>query len=147
MKTFNYILMLFFLGSCSAAQNYQLIEATHSTNLGGVKGARSEKFEITVKENPKLLIKHLLIGNVKVALIQKRTSGLITLSGLYFPEQHEMVSEAGQMVIPAIKNNLDFNKIYLVSEDIQSKKEILQKIIFSEKSKNMPLSPTEDVPQ
>ena len=39
------------------------------------------------------------------------------------------------------------NKIYLVSEDIQSKKEILQKINFSEKSKNTPLSPTEDVPQ
>lgn len=147
MKTFNYILVLIFLSSCSTAQNFKLIEAFHTINIGGVKGARSEKFDLTVKNNPQLIVKHLLVGNVVIELTRKESSGLLHLSGLYFPEQQEMVSADGKILVPENRDNFNLEHVFLVSEYRKTGKQIAQKIKFAKNPENTLASPDEDVPE
>ena len=145
MKTFNYLLMSFFLSSCVAAQNFQLIKASHSTSHGGVKGARAEKFEIVIKENPLLDVKYLLVGNVKIELTKKNIGETIQLNGIYFPEQQPTITLSGDNV----NNRNDFNlkEVFLISEDLKNKKEIAQRITFTYNLNNEESIPTGDVPE
>lgn len=145
MKTFNYLLMSFFLSSCVAAQNFQLIKASHSTSHGGVKGARAEKFEIVIKENPQLDVKYLLVGNVKIELTKKNIGETIQLNGIYFPEQQPTITLSGDNV----NNRNDFNlkEVFLISEDLKNKKEIAQRITFTYNLNNEESIPTGDVPE
>lgn len=145
MKTFNYLLMSFFLSSCAAAQNFQLIKASHSTTHGGVKGARAEKFELVIKKNPQLEVKYLLVGNVKIELTKKNVGGTIQLNGTYFPEQQPTITLSGENV----NNRNDFNlkEAFLISEDLKKKKEIAQRITFTYNLNNEESIPTEDVPE
>ena len=145
MKTFKYLLMSFFLSSCVAAQNFQLIKASHSTSHGGVKGARAEKFEIIIKENPQLQVKYLLVGNVKIELTKKNIGETIQLNGIYFPEQQPTITLSGDNV----NNRNDFNlkEVFLISEDLKKKKEIAQRITFTYNLNNEESIPTDDVPE
>ena len=143
MKIFNYLLMSFFLSSCVATQNFQLIKASHSTTHGGVKGARAEKFELVIKENPQLQVKYLLIGNVKIELTKNNAGRTIQLNGIYFPEQQPTITLSGDNV----NNRNDFNlkEVFLISEDLKKKKEIAQRITFTYNLNNEESIPTEDV--
>lgn len=145
MKTFNYLLMSFSLSSCVAAQNFQLIKASHSTSHGGVKGARAEKFELVIKENPQLQTKYLLVGNVKIELTKKNAGETIQLNGIYFPEQQPTITLSGENV----NNRNDFNlkEVFLISEDLKKKKEIAQRITFTYNLNNEESIPTQDVPE
>lgn len=145
MKTFNYLLILFLLSSCVAAQNFQLITASHTTRLGGVKGARAEKFDIVIKENPQLEVKYLLVGNVRIDLIKKNIGGTVHLSGLYFPEKQPSITQSGE--VTTVKNDFNLDEAFLVSTVLNTKKEISQKINFSKNSKNEESISTEDVPE
>ena len=145
MKTLNYLLMLFFLSSCVTAQNFHLIKASHTTSHGGVKGARAEKFEIVIKENPQLQVKYLLVGNVKIELLKKKIGSTIQLNGTYFPEQQPTITLSGEQ--SSIRNDFNLKEAFLVSEDVKTKKEISQRITFSQTYKNDESIPTEDVPQ
>ena len=145
MKTFNYLLMSFFLSSCVAAQNFQLIKASHSTSHGGVKGARAEKFEIVIKENPQLDVKYLLVGNVKIELTKKNIGETIQLNGIYFPEQQPTITLSGENVNN--RNNFNLKEVFLISEDLKKKKEIAQRITFTYNLNNEESIPTEDVPE
>ena len=51
MKIISYVLIIFLFGNSCLAQHYTLIDATHSTTLGGVKDVRSENFNLIVKKN------------------------------------------------------------------------------------------------
>ena len=145
MKIFNYLLMSFFLSSCVATQNFQLIKASHSTTHGGVKGARAEKFELVIKENPQLQVKYLLIGNVKIELTKNNAGRTIQLNGIYFPEQQPTITLSGDNV----NNRNDFNlkEVFLISEDLKKKKEIAQRITFTYNLNNEESIPTGDVPE
>ena len=145
MKTFNYLLMSFFLSSCVAAQNFQLIKASHSTSHGGVKGARAEKFELVIKKNPQLEVKYLLVGNVKIELTKKNIGETIQLNGIYFPEQQPAITLSGEYST----NGDDFNlkEVFLISEDLKKKKDIAQRITFIYNLNNEELIPTGDVPE
>ena len=137
--------MSFFLSSCVATQNFQLIKASHSTTHGGVKGARAEKFEIVIKENPQLDVKYLLVGNVKIELTKKNIGETIQLNGIYFPEQQPTITLSGDNV----NNRNDFNlkEVFLISEDLKNKKEIAQRITFTYNLNNEESIPTGDVPE
>ncbi len=145
MKIFNYLLMSFFLSSCVAAQNFQSIKASHSTSYGGVKGARAEKLELVIKENPQLQVKYLLVGNVKIILMKKNVGRTIQLNGIYFPEQQPTITSSGENV----NNRNDFNlkEVFLISEDLKKKKEIAQRITFTYNLNNEESIPTDDVPE
>ena len=145
MKTFKYLLMSFFLSSCVAAQNFQLIKASHSTNHGGVKGARAEKFEIVIKKNPQLQVKYLLVGNVKIELTKKNIGETIQLNGIYFPEQQPTITLSGENVNN--RNNFNLKEVFLISEDLKKKKEIAQRIAFTYNLNNEESIPTGDVPE
>lgn len=147
MKSLTYILAFFFLSSCSTAQNFKLVEADHTVSIGGVRGARAEIINLRVKENSKLKVKYLLIGNVKIDLIQKTAGGILHLKGQYFPENTENIILNENPNSKIMKDDFDLEKVYLVSENIITKKEIVQKINIpesSEKNESMPLG---DVPQ
>jgi len=145
MKTFNYLLMSFFLSSCAAAQNFQLIKASHSTTHGGVKGAPAEKFELVIKKNPQLEVKYLLVGNVKIELTKKNVGETIQLNGIYFPEQQPTITLSGENVNN--RNNFNLKEVFLISEDLKKKKEIAQRIAFTYNLNNEESIPTEDVPE
>ena len=145
MKTINFLCILFFLSSCITAQNFKLIKASHNTSHGGVKGARAEKFEIVITENPQLLVKYLLVGNVKIELIKKTGGGTIQLNGTYFPEKQPTITLNGEK--PNSKNDFNLNEAFLIYENINSKQEQSQKIVFSPNSKIDEVIPTDDVPE
>ena len=145
MKTFKYLLMSFFLSSCVAAQNFQLIKASHSTTHGGVKGARAEKFELVIKENPQFQVKYLLVGNVKIELTKKNVGETIQLNATYFPEQQPTITLSGENVNN--RNNFNLKEVFLISEDLKKKKEIAQRITFTYNLNNEESIPTEDVPE
>lgn len=137
--------MLFFLSSCATAQNVHLITASHTTKLGGVKGARAEKLDIVIKENPQLEVKYLLIGNAKIELIKKKIGKTLHLNGLYFPENQPNITLSGE--IAPVKNDFNLNEVFLISTVLTSKKEVSQKINFTENSKKETSIPTEDIPE
>lgn len=145
MKTFNYLLMSFFLSSCVAAQNFQLINASHSTIHGGVKGARAEKFELVIKKNPQLQVKYLLVGNVKIELNKKNVGETIQLNATYFPEQQPTITLSGENVNS--RNDFNLKEVFLISEDLKKKKEIAQRITFTYNLNNEESIPTGDVPE
>ena len=146
MKTINYILILLLLSSCSSAQNYKLIEATHHTQLGGVIGSRTEVFTIILKNNSKLKVKNLLAGNVKIPLIIESKNGISYLKGYYLPENPNEIT-LDDISNPNKKNeSFDLNNVYLISEIIKSKKNIKQKLVFTLKKENENIF-KEDVPQ
>lgn len=145
MKTFKYLLMSFFLSSCLAAQNFQLNKASHTTSHGGVKGARAEKFELVIKENPQLQVKYLLVGNVKIELTKTNIGETIQLNGTYFPEQQPTITLSGENVNN--RNNFNLKEAFLISEDLKKKKEIAQRITFTYNLNNEESIPTEDVPE
>ncbi len=147
MKTLNYILVLFFLSSCSSAQNFRLVNATHSVSIGGVKGARAEKFDITIKNNPKLEVKYLLVGNVIIELRKEIINGRLHLKGQYFPERPATTTVNGEKETLITRDDFNLKEVYLISENVKDKKEISQKINFSTKSKIGESLPTDDVPE
>lgn len=147
MKILTYILGLFFLSSCSSAQNLHLIKADHTVNIGGVKGARAEIFNITVKENTNLAVKYLLVGNVKIDLIKENKLGTLHLKGQYFPEKPETIGLNGESQNPTIKDDFNLEKVFLVLENMKTKKQILQKVVFSKKKQNEEFLPFGDVPE
>ena len=119
MKTLHYILLLLTLSACSTAQTYKLIEATQTTKIGGVKGSRTENFNIIVKNNLKLEAKYLLLGEVKIPLNKEVKNGMIHYSGIYFPEN---IEEANFNGATSAVLNFNSNNAYLVSENVKSKK-------------------------
>lgn len=126
MKFIYYVLLLL-LSACSTAQNLKIIEAVHSTRIGGVKGARAEVFEIKMRNNSKLNVKHLQIGKVEIPLNKAIKNGILTLTGTYFPENHGGPQlGASDLTIP-----LNFKEAYLLSENLSTKKINRQKISFS----------------
>jgi len=136
MKTISYILIILFFSNSCSAQNYQLIEAVHTTNPGGVKGSRSENFNIKVKDISKMEPKYLLAGNVKIPLKKENRDGILHLQGIYFPESQDQITidENGTIKKPEQDEVFDLNKMYLVSENKKSKKQIKQKINFLHKN-------------
>lgn len=147
MKILNYILALFLISSCSSAQNFHLIKANHTVSLGGVKGARAEKFDIIIENNPNLEVKHLLVGNVVIELRKENNNGELHLKGQYFPEKVETATPDGGKEILITRDNFNLNEVYLISEKIKDKKEISQRIFLTNNSKNSDSPSTDDVPE
>lgn len=145
MRTLTLLTVLFLVCSCSSAQNLKIENAWHEVSLGGVRGARAERFTIIVKENGTVKPLHLMIGNIKIPLTSSRHSGNIILTGAYFPENQPTVTESGTTV--HTDDNFDLNAAYLVSENITSKTEIRQKISFKSKSTGASSPGSEDVPE
>lgn len=137
--------MSFFLSSCVTAQNFQLIKASHSTSHGGVKGARAEKFELVIKENPQLQVKYLLVGNVKIELTKKNVGETIQLNGTYFSEQQPTITVSGEY--SKNRNYFNLKEVFLISEDLKKEKEIAQRITFTYNLNNEESIPTGDVPE
>ncbi|MDP9961734.1 hypothetical protein [Chryseobacterium lathyri] len=152
MKTINYILIILFFSSGCSAQNYKLIEAVHTTNLGGVKGSRSENFNIKVKDISKIEPKYLLAGNVKIPLKKQNKNGILHLQGIYLPESSDQITidANGAIKNPEHDQILDLSKVYLISENKKNKKQIKQKINFLHKNNeinNKISTEREDSPQ
>ncbi|RXM38339.1 hypothetical protein BOQ62_17340 [Chryseobacterium sp. CH21] len=139
MKAIHYILLLLLFSSCSSAQYFKVIEATHTLTMGGLQGARSERFNIMIKDNPQLDIKYLLAGNVEITLNKENKNGITYLQGVYFPESQEYptMNEKSGTTDSIPEKTFDLNTIYLVSENIRTKKTIKQKIkILNKNIKN-----------
>lgn len=136
MKIINYILIILFFSSGCSAQHYQLIEAVHTTNPGGVRGSRSENFAIKVKNISKMEPQYLLAGTVKISLKKENKNGILHLQGIYFPESPDQITidEDGTIKKPEQDQVFDLNKVYLVSENKKNKKQIKQKINFLHKN-------------
>lgn len=132
MKLINYFGIIFLLCNSCAAQKYRLIEATHTTTLGGVKGAKSENFYIVVNNHQKLQPKYLLTGTVKIPLTEKKENGTLHLYGIYKSDDSMPTIEmSGKIQDSASNTILDFNNAYLISEIIKNKKQIKQKVNFT----------------
>ncbi|ACU07423.1 hypothetical protein FIC_00972 [Flavobacteriaceae bacterium 3519-10] len=144
MKFLHYILLAVFLGGCSSAQNHRLIDSSHTVSLGGVKGARSEKFDISVKENPQLDVKYLLVGDVKIPLNKTHKDGNVHLTGVYFPEVQPTVDLNNTKTRTPV---YDAEKVFLVSQVKDTQKLIHQKISFKKESGKEDSIPLEDVPE
>lgn len=136
MKAINYILMILFFSSGCSAQRYELIEAVHTTDLGGVRGSRSENFSISIKNISKVEPKYLLVGTVKIPLKKESKNNILYLHGTYQPESpdHITVNENGAAENPERNQVFDLQRAYLVSENIKNQKLIKQKINFSNKN-------------
>lgn len=139
MKIINFILILIFFSSCSSAQNYKLIEVNHFATLGGVRGARSENFSITVRSNSKIEPKYLLVGNVKIPLQVENIKGVLYLKGIYLPESPygTNVYIEGEGKKKSDNQDFDLNHAYLISENVKSKKPIKQKLNFNNSKNNI----------
>jgi hypothetical protein len=130
MKAIHYILLMLLFSSCSSAQYFKVIEAAHTRNMGGLQGARSERFNIIIKDNLRLDIKYLLVGDVEIVLKKENKNGAIYLQGVYFPENQEYptINEKTGVVDHMPEKKFDLNNIYLVYENVRTKKIIKQKI-------------------
>lgn len=130
MKAIHFILLLLLFSSCSSAQYFKVIEATHTIAIGGLQGARSENFNIMIKDNPQLDIKYLLVGDTEIVLKKENKNGITYLQGVYFPESPEYptINEKNGDTVSVPGKNFDLNKVYLVSENVKTKKTIQQKI-------------------
>ncbi|MDQ0064336.1 hypothetical protein [Chryseobacterium lathyri] len=129
-----------------------MIEAVHTTNLGGVKGSRSENFNIKVKDISKIEPKYLLAGNVKIPLKKENKNGILHLQGIYLPESSDQITidANGAIKNPEHDQILDLTKVYLISENKKNKKQIKQKINFLHKNNeinNKISTEREDSPQ
>ncbi|WP_080778821.1 hypothetical protein [Chryseobacterium phocaeense] len=135
MKAINYILILFFSTGCSA-QRYELIKAIHTTDLGGVRGSRSENFQISIKNISKMEPRYLLVGSVKIPLKKESKNNILYLHGTYQPESpdHITVNEDGTAKNSERNHVFDLQRAYLVSENVKNKKLVKQKINFSNKN-------------
>lgn len=145
MRTLTLLTVLFLVCSCGSAQNLKIENAWHEVSLGGVRGARAERFTIIVKENGTVKPLHLMIDNIKIPLNSSKHDGNLVLTGAYFPENQPTVTESGTTL--HTDDNFDVNAAYLVSENISSKTEIRQKIIFKNKSNGASSPENEDVPE
>lgn len=136
MKVIHYILLLLLFGSCSSAQYFKVVEATHTSNMGGLQGARSERFDIIIKDNLRLEIKYLLVGDVQIILKKENKNGFTHLQGVYFPENREYptINEENGVIDNMPEKNFDLNTIYLVSENVQTKKTLKKKLKISNKN-------------
>lgn len=136
MKAIYYILLLLLFSSCSSAQYFKVIEVIHTHNMGGLQGARSEKFNIIIKDNLRLDIKYLLVGDLEIALKKENKNGAIYLQGVYFPENPEYptINEENGAINNMPEKTFDLNTIYLVSENVKTKKTIKQKLKISNKN-------------
>ncbi|MGK6340675.1 hypothetical protein ACMGDK_00445 [Chryseobacterium sp. DT-3] len=136
MKIISYILIILSFSSGCSAQHYKLIEAVHTTNHGGVKGSRSENFNIRVKDISKIEPQYLLVGNVKIPLKKENKDGILHLQGIYFPESPDQMTIDENRTInkPEQDQVFDLNRVYLVSEDKKNKKQVKQKINFIHKN-------------
>ncbi|MBL1220521.1 hypothetical protein JET18_06705 [Chryseobacterium sp. L7] len=136
MKILTYILILLSFGSSCSAQRYTLIEAVHTTDLGGVRGSRTENFSITLKKNSKIEPSYLLAGTVKIPLKKESKNSLLYLQGTYQPESpdHITVNEDGNAENSELNQIFDLNMAYLVSENLKNKKQVKQKINFMTKN-------------
>ncbi len=86
MKAIHFILLLLLFSSCSSAQYFKVIEATHTIAIGGLQGARSENFNIMIKDNPQLDIKYLLVGDTEIVLKKKIRMALPICKEYIFPK-------------------------------------------------------------
>lgn len=145
MKTFTFIITLMLLGSCGSAQHLIVRDAWHEVSLGGVRGARAERFTIIAKENEIFRPLYLLVGEVKIELSTSVENGHMILSGAYFTENQPTVTENG--IIDPKKILFDVGAAYLISENIQSRKQIRQKVSFKNKQKRSSSTLPQDVPQ
>lgn len=136
MKAINYILILLFFSSSCSAQSYPLIEAIHTTDLGGVRGSRTENFDISVKNISKMEPRYLLVGTVKIPLKKEKKNSIWYLRGIYQPESpnHITVSADGKAENSEQNQIFDLERAYLVSENLKNKKQVKQKINFNTKN-------------
>ncbi|MDR6920779.1 MULTISPECIES: hypothetical protein [Chryseobacterium] len=136
MKAINYILILLFLSNSCSAQSYTLIEAIHTTDLGGVRGARTENFDISVKNISKMEPRYLLVGTVKIPLKKENKNNILYLQGTYQPESpnHITVNADGKAENSQLNQIFDLKRVYLVSENLKNKKQVKQKINFNNKN-------------
>ncbi len=148
MKVISYILVIFFFSNCCSAQHHRLIEATHTTILGGVKGARSENFNIVIKSNSRIQPKYLLIENVKIPLVQEHRNGNVYLKGIYFPEYSRVtIGIDGEIQNQDANKISDYSNAYLVSENIKNKRELKQKIKLNNNENNNKILLNEKLPE
>ncbi|THV56908.1 hypothetical protein [Chryseobacterium candidae] len=145
MKAIHYILLLLLFSSCSSAQYFKVIEATHTRNMGGLQGARSERFNIIIKDNLRLEIKYLLVGEVEILLKKENNNGAAYLEGIYFPENQEYptINEKNGVVDHIPEKKFDLNNIYLVYENVKTKKIIKQKMKIRNKNTKKPIKESE----
>ncbi len=148
MKDIHYIVLLLLFSSCSSAQYFKVMEASYTLSIGGVKGARSETFNIMIKDNPQLNIKYLLAGNTVIVLKKETKNGITHLQGIYFPEnlQYPTINEKDGTTSPMPGETSDLNNVYLVYENVKSKKTIRQKIKIRNKNTQKKIK-KEDLPQ
>lgn len=145
MRTLSLLFILFLIGSCGSAQNLKIENAWHEVSLGGVRGARTERFTIIAKESETVRPLYLMIGDVKIDLNKSTDNGNVILTGVYFPESQPTVTENG--TVETDKNNFDLRTAYLVSDNRNSKLEMRQKITFKTKSNPKSAGQNEDVPE
>ncbi len=141
MKIFPQLLILLLLSACSSAQNFKLIEAIHTTKIGGVKGSRTESFDLVIKNNSKLEAKYLLLGEVKVPLNKEVKNEITHYHGIYFPEN----TDEATLDYPTPILKFDPTNAYLISENVGSKNLIKQKVNFKKHIDS--LKKNEDMPQ
>lgn len=136
MKAINYILILLFFSHSCSAQSYTLIEAIHTTDLGGVRGSRTENFGISVKNTSKMEPRYLLVGTIKIPLKKENKNSILYLQGTYQPESpnHITVNADGKAENSEQNQIFDLKKAYLVSENLKNKKQVKQKINFNNKN-------------
>lgn len=89
-----------------------------------------------IKDNPRLDIKYLLTGNVEIILNKENKNGITYLQGIYFPESREYptINEKNGVTDHLSGKNFDLNTIYLVSENVKTRKTIKQKIKIRNKN-------------
>lgn len=114
------------LSSCSTAQSIKILEAGHYTRIGGVKGSKAEIFEIKIKNNPKVNVQCLQLGEVKIPLSKEVKDQMQILTATYFTEDQQ----GPNLGETALTKELDYKDAHLLIENSTTKKISKQKITF-----------------
>lgn len=129
-NTIKILIAGFFLsGYFYKAQCYKVLKAEYDVSTGGREESRREIFHLSVKNNPKLEAKYLLVGSEKLEIVKTISNNIIDIKAEYYPLKDNIlqVDPKTNNIVKNI-NTYDPKKIFLVSENVKNKKIVKQKI-------------------
>lgn len=134
---------VFFISCFYKGQCYKVLKAETNVSFGGREEARKEHYHLSLKNNPKLEAKYLLIGAEKVDIMKTIKNNIIDITS-----EHYLLKDNDLQVDPKTNNPVNKTKVYdstnvfLVSENVKNKKIVKQKIKF----KNSPKADDNQLP-
>lgn len=119
------------------AQCYKVLKAEYDVSAGGREESRRETIHISLKNNPKLEAKYLLVGSEKLEIEKSISNNILTIKAEYYPFKNNALQvDPKTNSTVTTSNNFDLTHIFLISEKRKTRKIVKQKIKVAHSKKS-----------